>query len=225
MAADGVLPVGVSAQGADMTAAGVAAVHQPRITVPYVIAYSDELVADPICFVPDRWNHLKLSYQAAKPGDWVDGVLRARVRTKRKGQPQWRKLNTRRQWLCMARLWCQVCGKPARDERGRFPWIMTEKVFRWDEEQPGTIITNAPPTCWTCIPDALASCPQLEDSSTTVYTAGGALPVGVLGDVYRPWAAVALRNVEMRFTDTSLLPYVLAHQLIVRVFDLRSVAA
>ncbi|MFI6320403.1 hypothetical protein ACIBG8_22915 [Nonomuraea sp. NPDC050556] len=207
-----------------MTTSDATLVHQPRITVPYVVAYSGELVEDPICFVAGRSGGVKLSYQAAKPGDWVDGVLRARVRTNHKGQPQWRRLNTRRQWLCMARLWCQVCGKPARDSQGRYPWIMTEKVFRWDEEQPGAIITNAPPTCWACIPDALGSCPQLEDASTTVFSAGGAVPVGVLGDVYRPWVAGVRRNVEVRFTDTSLLPYTLAHQLIVRVFDLRPAA-
>lgn len=208
-----------------MTTADAAAVH-PRLTVPYVIAYSGELVEDPICFVSDRSTHVKLSYRTPRPGDWVDGVLRARVRNNRKGQPQWRKLNTRRQWQCMSKLWCQVCGKPARDTKGRYPWIMTDKVFRWDEERPDTIIASAPPTCWTCIPDALAACPQLEDSPTVIYSAGGALPVGVLGDVYEPWFASQVipttqRNVEVRFTQRSILPNVLAHQLIVRVFDLR----
>lgn len=211
-----------------MTTTDAAAVH-PRLTVPYVIAYSEELVEDPICFVRDYRpdGDYKLSYLWSKPGDWSGGVLRARAHQSRKGKPEWRKLNPRRQWRCMERLRCQVCGKPAVDQYGRYPWIMTETVFRWDEENPNSIITNAPPTCWGCIPDALNSCPQLRMSST-VYTAGNALPIGVLGDEYERLhngevIPTDARNVEVRFKNQRTLPYVLAHQLIVRVFDLRPV--
>lgn len=203
----------------------------PNLRVPYVIAFSEELVSDPIHFVRDYRprGHMKLSYRDPQPGDYANGVLRARARTNRKGKPEWRKINPRRQWQCMDKLWCQVCGKPATDQYGRLPWIMTESVFHWDEDNPSTAITNAPPTCWACIPESQTFCPQLRESSA-VYTARSALPVGVLADLYyQPLfngnvLPTDERNVEVRFKNQRLLPYVLAHQLIVQVFDLQAVS-
>ncbi|MEV0589318.1 hypothetical protein [Nonomuraea sp. NPDC050310] len=205
-----------------------AAATLPSLRVPYVIAYSGELVSDPIHFVKDYrpFADVKLSYAEPRPGDYAYGVLRARARMNRQGKPEWRKLNPRRQWRCMDKLWCQVCGKPATDQYGRIPWILTETVFRWDEQD--TAITSAPPTCWACIPESLTSCPRLRTSSV-VYTAGYALPVGVLGQIYDALfngevIPTEHRNVEVRLKDQRLLSRVLAHQLIVRVFDLQAVS-
>ena len=207
---------------------GTAAV-QPRLTVPFVIAYSGEIVSDPIHFVAMYGSpgSLRLSYVQPVLGDWSFGTLQARARVDRQGSPLWRMLNPRRQWACMVNLLCQVCGQPARTRDGRVPWIMTETAFHRDGEEPDTAITNAPPTCWTCIPGALAMCPQLRISST-VCTAGYAAPIGILGDVYAPLPngevfPTEQRNVEVRFTDKQLLRNVLAHQLIVRVCDLNPV--
>ncbi|MEQ4724050.1 hypothetical protein [Nonomuraea sp. B19D2] len=107
-------------------------------TVPYTIAYANEIVTDPIGFVPYA-GRLRLSYLPSKPGDWitdplapslgrVGSILRARVRDlrnrpDRRGAERMRKLNTLRQWRCMDKLLCQVCGDPAADpETGRIPW-------------------------------------------------------------------------------------------------------
>ncbi|WP_440104763.1 hypothetical protein [Streptosporangium sp. H16] len=58
-------------------------------------------------------------------------MLRARVLNNRQGAPQWRKLNTLRQWRCMERNLCQVGGQDARDrDTGPIPWITTATAFR-----------------------------------------------------------------------------------------------
>ncbi|TMR91301.1 hypothetical protein [Nonomuraea basaltis] len=157
-------------------------------TIPYVIAYADELVDDPIYF---EWhNHeYRLTYGKPRPSDWVHGILRGRVKDlrdkpDRRGPERMRKLNTRRQWRCMDRLLCQVCGCPATDPAtGCIPWAVTSTVF----EQTGPFggRTNAPPTCWRCIPKALEECPMLREDFA-VYTVAGAMSAGVLADLYEP---------------------------------------
>lgn len=95
-----------------------------------------------------------------------------------------RKLNTRRQWRCMDKLLCQVCGEPARDPETRLtPWALTSTVF--ERTGPDSGRTNAPPTCWTCIPKALAECPKLLEDFA-IYTVADATSAGVLADTYKP---------------------------------------
>ncbi|MGW6505543.1 hypothetical protein [Nonomuraea angiospora] len=175
--------------------------------VPYTIAYAAELVTDPLGF-ESFGGRLRLAYQPSKPGDWVKGpeaasweagILRARVRdlhdkpTKR-GPERMRKLNSRRQWRCMDKRLCQVCGNPATDpETGLIPWALTKTVF--EETGPDSGRTNAPPTCWGCIPKALAECPQLQDNFV-VYTVAEFKSVGVLADMYRPGLARQMVRTE-----------------------------
>ncbi len=204
---------------------------QPKLRVPFVIAYSGELVSTPIGFVKRSIGGVRLSYRLSQRGDVVSGVLRARCLQTRAGLPQWRLLNTRRQWAAMERLLCQVCGEPAPDDDGRIPWIMTATAFREIDETSG--LTSAPPTCRTCIPEALDSCPRLGISSA-VYTAGRSHVAAVLADMYTPgprcgaglYQAVPTgeHNVEVSFSRADLLPYALATQLIVQVDDLQPAA-
>jgi hypothetical protein len=159
-------------------------------TVPFTIAYANELVTDPIGFVPYA-GAPRLAYLQSRPGDWVRGVLRARVRDlrdlpDRRGPERMRKLNTRRQWLCMGRRLCQVCGGPATDpETGLIPWPLASTVF--ERTGPDSGRTNAPPTCWDCIPKALAECPMLRQDFA-LYTVAAVESAGVLADKYRPGA-------------------------------------
>ena len=193
--------------------------------VPYVIAYSEELVVDEIRFVLSPMGEYRLSYAPTKAGDWWGGVLRARARQHRRGQPQWRKVNPIRQWKCMVQLLCQVCGLTAIDPNGRIPWIMTETAFHPDRPGATSGVTSAPPTCWNCVPEALALCPQLHVSSA-VYTVGEIQPVAVLADMYAPGFGGRVlhtgeHNVEVPLDAPHLLRRALANQLIVRVHDLR----
>ncbi|MBG0818607.1 hypothetical protein [Planomonospora sp. ID82291] len=201
-------------------------VAEPKIRVPYVIARSGEIVNQHPRFVSKLGGGLRLAYDRPRPNDWAHGVLRVRVRTTREGQPQWRLLNTRRQWECMEKNLCQVCGEVATDPvSGRIPWIMTETAFRDVPGEPGNGYTSAPATCRACIGDALALCPRLHISSA-VCTVAYAEPVAVLAEVFQPGPGrravhTGEHNVFVRLDDEVLLPRVLATQLIVKVHDLQ----
>lgn len=208
-------------------------------TVPYTIAFANELVSDPIGFEPYA-GRLRLSYRPSRPGDWimpyadrlgsVGGILRARTRDLRddpakRGSERMRKLNTRRQWRCMDRLLCQVCGDPATDpESGLIPWPLTKTVF--ERTGPDRGRTNAPPTCWNCVPKALEQCPMLREDFT-LYTATAARNVGVLADLYRPGVlsavTLAAHNVFVGWEDFHLHHRALAVAQVVELSGMKTV--
>ncbi|MGC5012981.1 hypothetical protein ACLQ2R_19640 [Streptosporangium sp. DT93] len=205
-----------------MTAAAPTALR-----VPYVIAHADEAAPQPLWFTQRPLAGPRLAYDDPRRGDVVRGVLRARVLNNRRGAPQWRKLNTLRQWRCMERLLCQVCGGVATDPAtGRIPWIMTATAFRTLPDDSAGGLTSAPPTCSACIPEALATCPQLHISST-VCTVARAEPAAVLADMFVPGQGgravpTGEYSVEVGLSEEALIPYALATQLIVRVYDLQT---
>ncbi|MBG0824916.1 hypothetical protein HS048_29900 [Planomonospora sp. ID91781] len=190
---------------------------RPLLREPYVIAYSDEAVPQHVLFV-EHSTGPRLRHARPRPGDWAHGVLRARQRTHRRGRPDFRAVNARRQWQCIGRGRCQICGRPARDpESGRVWWLLSD-----DGRSADRGYTNAPPTCRTCIPDAAAQCPHLR-RSMAVYTAAGFEPYGVLANLYEPCGALAVpveQGVELTLRD-GLLGYALATQLLVVLHDLR----
>ncbi|WP_329084105.1 hypothetical protein [Streptosporangium sp. NBC_01469] len=199
-----------------------------QLRVPYVIAHADEVAPQRLRFARRPLGGLRLAYDDPRRGDMACGVLRVRVLNNRQGPPQWRKLNTLRQWRCMEKLLCQVCGRAATDPgTGRIPWIMTDTAFRELPEDPAGGLTSAPPTCRACIPEALATCPQLRISQV-VCTVARAEPAAVLADMFTPGPGLRAtptgeHNVEISLGDEVLLPYALATQLIVQVHDLQPV--
>ncbi|MFE3448151.1 hypothetical protein ACFXJ8_04370 [Nonomuraea sp. NPDC059194] len=196
--------------------------------VPYTIAYANELVADPIYF---EWHahEYRLTYGKPRRGDWVNGILRARVRDwrnrpDRRGPERMRKLNTARQWRCMDRLLCQVCGGPATDrETGRIPWALTKTVF--ERTGPDSGRTNAPPSCLSCIPKAMEQCPMLRDDFT-FYTVASTTSAGVLSDLYdhgicdRP--ILAKHNVFVAWDAVRYHAYALAVAQVVELHGMKS---
>lgn len=209
-------------------------------TVPYTVAYANELVSDPIGFVPYA-GRMRLSYLPSKAGDWVShdaarlgsvgGILRARTRDLRddpakRGPERMRKLNTRRQWRCMDKLLCQVCGEPVTGSvSGAIPWALTKTVFERTSLRSGR--TNAPPTCWTCIPKALEECPMLHEHFS-LYTVTAVRSVGVLADLYRPgvFSPVTLvaHNVFVGWDDFQHHPYALATAQVVELCGMKQIA-
>ncbi|MFG2076897.1 hypothetical protein [Nonomuraea maritima] len=198
-------------------------------TVPYTIAYANELVDEPILF---EWHEyeLRLTYRHPHRSDWVNGILRARSldlrdRPKARGSERMRKLNVLRQWKCMNHLLCQVCGAPATDpESGRIPWLLVPTVFERTGEESGR--TNAPPTCWNCIPKALKECPMLQDQAM-LCTVEAALSAGVLADLYRartPAQPLLWRhNVFVAWDAIAYHPVALAVAQVVELYDMRPV--
>ncbi|WP_326822609.1 hypothetical protein [Streptosporangium sp. NBC_01756] len=210
-----------AATNTDMTGA-----VEPRLRVPFVIAHAGEAALQPLVFVHRPSSGLRLSYADPRRGDEVRGVLRARVLNNRQGEERWKLLNTARQWRCMEKLLCQVCGQAAADpETGRIPWITTATAFR---EIPGVAdsgLTSAPPTCAPCIPESLSSCPRLHVSSA-VWTVATTTPAAVLTDMYSPDlngkpVHTGERNFFVGLDEPDLLRYALATQLVVRLHDMQ----
>ncbi|GII90631.1 hypothetical protein [Sinosporangium siamense] len=202
-----------------MTSAAV----QSTLRVPHVIAYSEEAVPQHLAFRRSAVREPYLAYTDPRGTDWALGVLRARVRGNRRGQPQWKLLNTLRQWRCMIKDLCQVCGGRAADpETGRLWWIITETAYR---QLGDGHHTSAPATCRARIPESLASCPRLRESGD-VFTAASAEPSAVLADMFAPGPQgravhTGEHNVFVSLEWTDLLRSALATQLVVRLHDLR----
>ncbi len=117
---------------------------------------------------------------------------------------------------------CQVCGEPATDPAtGRVWWLLADDVISTAPEQG---YTNAPPTCRTCIPDALIYCPRLRKAAT-VYTVADAEPYAVLAHIFRPTpgggAVVVDRSVLVQLDEFERLTRALAHQLVVLLSGLQ----
>jgi hypothetical protein len=198
-------------------------------TIPYVIAYSNEIVTDQIWFERSPGGGERLSYQPPGDDDWFgfggvrrqgSGLLRARVLDLRdqppevRGHERMRKLNTLRQWRAMDELLCQVCARPAVDlKTGTWPWLLVRTVF--ERTGPTSGRTNAPPCCWSCIPKALEECAMLRDEPVMVCTASNVTSVGVLADIYQPMPITGqpkphMRNMFISWRNASWHPFALA---------------
>ncbi|MEV6861254.1 hypothetical protein AB0M44_09650 [Streptosporangium subroseum] len=142
------------------------------------------------------------------------GVLRARAKTNRRGKPNLKAVNTRRQWTYIDQGRCQVCGRPARDRvSGRWWWLLAD-----DGTSAAQGYTNAPPTCRDCIPEAITQCPHLREAAA-VHTVGSYL----LANLYVPFEGLALpsaEGVELTLAD-SRIGQALATQLLMLLHDLR----
>ncbi|GAA2268554.1 hypothetical protein GCM10010149_06730 [Nonomuraea roseoviolacea subsp. roseoviolacea] len=183
---------------------------------PYVIGWTGEAVAHRLVWRRGAQGE-KLAYADSRPGDYAQGVLRLRQRGTRAGRPDFKTVNTRRQWRCMERALCQVCGRSAVDqESGRVWWLLS------GSEGPGEGYTNAPPTCPACIPEAIAGCPHLRRHAA-VCTVGAWLPFAVRADVFVPYVPpvrpVAI-NALVPFSDERSRLCV-ARELVVRLIDVQ----
>jgi hypothetical protein len=196
------------------------------LRVPYVIAHADEAVPQLLTFASRRRLGECLAYDNPRQGDVVRGVLRARVLDTREGAPQWRMLNTVRQWSCMEHDLCQVCGEDATDpETGRISWITTATAFQDISEVSNSGYTSAPATCRACILDSLTMCPRLHVSSA-VWTVARSEPAAVLADRFAPGPSgravhTGEHNVFIGLDELRLLRSALATQLVVRIEDMR----
>jgi SAM-dependent methyltransferase len=80
---------------------GSAVVGSLPMHVPHVIAWSGEAIEHRVSFAKQYASgDVRLSYPDPLPSAWVNGMLRARIRQNRRGEPLWRMRNVRRQWQC-----------------------------------------------------------------------------------------------------------------------------
>lgn len=195
------------------------------LRVPYITAYDEELPDLQLMLVPDAGTtqRVRLGFVGAVEQDWNQGVLWYRAGLHRRGKPEWRLVNTLRQRRCMSQLLCQVCGGTAVMRDGRISWLLAAPAER---SAAGVQFTSAPPTCESCIPEALATCPRL--GAGMVCSVQAAHPYGVRGDLMKVTGSGLVTAAADHFATLDAyrqLEFMLAKQLVVALEDLRSVAA
>lgn len=192
--------------------------------VPDANVWTGELVPYPLAFA---WHSaaldVRLSYLDPSGEDWMFDVLWARHGQDRSGRHKWRAVNALRQRAMMIEHRCMVCSKPVAEPGERIPWL-----FHTDPETTGdgARLTNLPPTCWECIPEALDTCPPLRRRSR-VCTAASSKPFGFVVDLYAPGEDETAARVErdaMVTLSSPLLRFALAKQLWVALDDLQDAA-
>ncbi|NRQ38270.1 hypothetical protein HII36_41535 [Nonomuraea sp. NN258] len=160
---------------------------------------------------------MRLSYVVPHRDDVRHGVLRLRQGQNRAGRPDFRTVNTLRQWRAMDKRLCQVCARSAVDrETGRIWWLLS------NDGCGGDGYTNAPPTCRACIPEAISQCSHLRRNAA-VFTVGDCSPYGVRADLFVPYLPPLVpfeRNAVVRFDDYDM-HHALARELLVRLHDVQ----
>jgi len=183
---------------------------------PYVIGWTGEVEQHSLKWIP-RHGGLRLSYTVPRQGDRSNGVLRLRQGQSRTGRPDFKTVNTWRQWRCMEQRLCQVCTGSAVDrETGRIWWLLS------GDGRDGDGYTNAPPTCRTCIPEAISQCSHLRRNAA-VFTVGDCSPFGVRADVFVPYLPPLVpfeRNAVLRFDEYDM-HHALARELLMRLHDVQ----
>ncbi|MEV0354371.1 hypothetical protein AB0H88_52260 [Nonomuraea sp. NPDC050680] len=198
----------------------MSAIAKPNRTAfryPYVIGWTGEVQNLPLKWIPHRGG-LRLSYAVPHRDDVHNGVLRLRQSQTRAGRPDFRTVNTQRQWRCMDERLCQVCARPAVDrDTGRIWWLLSSGYG-----DAGDGYTNAPPTCPACIPHAISQCAHLRRDAA-VFTVADCSPYGVRADLFArhlPPLMPYERNAIMAFDDHDL-HHAVARELLMRLHDVR----
>ena len=195
----------------------VTKVSETGFRYPYVIGWTGEAQQHRL-----QWKSLRdgkrLAYVDRRPSDYALGVLRLRQGQKMTGRPDFTTVNTRRQWRCMDKHLCQVCAQSAVDRDTCRIWWLLSSGYRGD----GDGYTNAPPTCRTCIPEAISQCSHLRRNAA-VFTVGGCSPFGVRADVFVPYLPPLVpfeRNAVFRFDEYDM-HHVVARELLMRLHDVQ----
>jgi hypothetical protein len=194
--------------------------NNPSPSVPFVTLWSGERAAAPR--VVWRRRGRRIGYADERSSDRDEhGVLWSRVTSQPgRGRPLFGQIHSRRQRIAMAQLLCQVCGGPADRTDAGVLWLI--------DADPGELLPDAeetahPPVCRPCALWSVRVCPHLRSAVTAVRVRSLA-PSRVNAVVY------GLTSSGPRAVDTALvafgsplMPYVRAHQLLMRLTDFTSV--
>lgn len=149
--------------------------------VPWITRWSSEVCSPgPKILATDTTSGLRLRFEDERPQDRIDGVLYLREgQSPGVGEPLWRDVHTHRQRQCMVESRCQVCGDRIDPP---VPWILPPQghlVQRFGE----SIITDAAPTCESCIDAAMHLCPHLSTHPSKIVSVRGFRVHSVFGDI------------------------------------------
>jgi hypothetical protein len=146
-----------------------------------------------------------------------DGVLWARTASRPgTGRPQYGKVHSQRQRLCMELLLCQICGGPADRTTEGTRWLIDAHAH---ELLPMAEITTHPPVCMPCAHRSVRDCPHLRPQWVALRVKS-AVPYGVHGTLYQPAHPTPVQVAAADFPfHSARIPWVLAGQLIMRISD------
>lgn len=185
--------------------------------VPFIARWSWE--QDPLVRVVARggqWTGIAYTDRRAFDRD-PSGVLWTRTTSRPgKGLPQYGKVHSLRQRLCMQQLLCQICGGPADRTAEGTLWLIDAHAR---DLLPVAEITTHPPVCLPCAHRSVRACPHLR-AEWVALRVRSAVPYGVNGILYQPAhpAPVMVAAADVPF-HSARIPWVLASQLIMRISD------
>lgn len=193
--------------------------------IPDQNVWTGEVAEHILTFLTDQaTGRARLSYEDPDPDDWEHGVLWLRHGQDRSGDHTWKTVNTPRTRAMMARNLCLVCSESA-VWNDRIRWLLPQDP---EINPAGRAITNMPPTCLNCTPEALRMCPRLREK-TRIISVAGTRPFAVTGDIYtaavgNPVPAVkALHrvNIPLLGENEPVLRFTLGEQPWVELYDMR----
>jgi anti-sigma regulatory factor (Ser/Thr protein kinase) len=195
-----------------------------RNAVPFVARWSGERDADmPMVF---RRGQRGIGYANERSFDRDPyGILWSRTPSQPgRGVPQYGKVHSLRQRLCMTGLRCQVCGGPADHTAEGVLWLLDAPA---DDLRPGAEHTAHPPVCRPCAHQAVRSCVHLRARYVAVR-ASAFTYYGVQGAVYQATlsgprvydaAAVRLGDPRLSWTRASQLLMTLTDFTVIDLSD------
>jgi hypothetical protein len=163
-----------------------------------------------------RWTGIAYADRRAFDRE-VGGVLWVRTSSRQgKGRPEYGKVHSLRQRLCMAQLLCQICGGPADRTAEGTLWLIDARAR---DLLPRGEITTHPPVCLPCAHRSVRACPHLRPEWVALRVKS-AIPYGVNGILYQPAhpVPVTVDAADVPF-HSARIPWVLASQLIMKISD------
>lgn len=197
-----------------------------RMPEPWIALRADEQ-AGLLSELTTRPGNQGLAYRHERPGDRdIRKVLWARTTGPMTGRPDYRHMHPRRQLKAMTQMLCQVCSRRAsRTAEGTLFLHVRPTPGTVDADWPEGQLTDQPPLCLPCAPQAAKHCTPLSRHGTVAVRAGATEIFGVIGTIYYPTPyglrAVAMPKQKayaaMPYTDHERMRWVLASQLVRRL--------
>lgn len=188
--------------------------------VPFVTLWSGERAAE--TRVVWRRRTRRIGYADERSYDRDErGVLWSREASQPgRGRPLFGQIHSRRQRIAMTQLLCQVCGGPADRTEAGVLWLIDADP---EELLPDAEETAHPPVCRSCAQWSIRVCPHLR-SAVTAVRARSFAPSRVNAVVYglTP-AGPRVVDAALVVFGSPLMPYVRAHQLLMRLTDFTSI--
>lgn len=150
--------------------------------VPYITAWSSE--RPPAQPVVANGSGIGFADETLHDRD-RDGVLWTRVgHSPGRGRPEFGRVHALRQRRAMRKLLCQVCGRPADQDREGILWVIGEDAAN-PGDWPDNLTTSHPPLCEPCAARSIRLCPHLRRRCVALRVRAHT-PVGVHGALYQP---------------------------------------